>query len=149
MLLFITALRGNSFIDDYNVFCMLKRRKLKGNGTYGDSTEITFNTPISSQIFQCFAIPDISSPSSSKQKYATPSSLPLYFVVGKRKLRNDHYMWETSVFLKYGSVIKKKFSQACLDRWIFQEVNVTSEYCEFTVKQLNYIGQVIITINGL
>jgi hypothetical protein len=66
---------------------MLKRRKLKGNWTYGNSTEITYNNPISSQAFQCFAIPvaSSSSSSSSKQKYATTSSLSPYFVVGKRK----------------------------------------------------------------
>jgi len=40
----IAALWSDSFIDDSNVFCMLKRRELKGNGTYVDSTETTYNT---------------------------------------------------------------------------------------------------------
>jgi hypothetical protein len=53
------------------------------------------------------------------------------------------------LFLKYGIVLRKKSSQACLDPWILQEVTVPSEYCDFTVKQLNCIGLVIITINGL
>jgi hypothetical protein len=71
-------------MDGSNVSCRLKRNKLKGSGTTGDSTEITYTTPISTQVFPCFAIPDIFF-SSSKQRSATPSSVPLYFVVGKRK----------------------------------------------------------------
>jgi hypothetical protein len=40
----------------------------------------------------------------------------------------------TFLFLTHGSVISMKYYQACLDLWLFQEVTVLSEHCEFTVK---------------
>jgi hypothetical protein len=128
MLSCFTALRRNSFIDGSNVSCMLKRNKLKGNGTTGDSTLPTL-LPFYLKLFSVLLF----------QMYL---SFPLNRVTLHLHLFLCTLWWEresnemviirakglTFLFLNHGSVISMKYFQAYLDPWLFQEVTVLNGY---------------------